>query len=99
MLEVILCRPCGKGEGRYTFITGGYCPIHLSCLSSILIRTHKLSLISNVDLDSITSSEYPEDVSFVTKYQKLIGELFYLSVNTMPEIRFFEMSCLTRHMT
>ncbi len=53
----------------------------------------------NVDLDSITSSEYPEDVSFVTKYQKLIGELFYLSVNTMPEIRFFEMSCLTRYMT
>jgi hypothetical protein len=37
-------------------------------------------------------------VSFVDKYQKLIRELLYLSVNTIPEIGFV-MSCLTRYMT
>ena len=52
----------------------------------------------NVDLDSIAASEKAGDAAFVAKYQKLIGELLYLSVNTMPEIGFV-MSCLTRYMT
>jgi hypothetical protein len=52
----------------------------------------------NVDLDSITTSDKPGDEAFVSKYQKLIGELLYLSVNTIPEIGFV-MSCLTRYMT
>jgi hypothetical protein len=52
----------------------------------------------NVDLDSSAVSEKPGDTTFVAKYQKLIGELLYLSVNTMPEIGFV-MSCLTRYMT
>jgi hypothetical protein len=52
----------------------------------------------NVDLDSITVSEQSADAVFVGKYQTLIGELLYLSVNTMSEIGFV-MSCLTRYMT
>jgi hypothetical protein len=52
----------------------------------------------NVDLDSIAASEKPEDEAFVAKYQKLIGESLYLSVNTMSDIGFV-MSCLTRYMT
>ena len=51
----------------------------------------------NVDLDSIAVLEKPGDAVFVAKYQKLIGELLYLSVNTMPEIGFV-MSGLTRYM-
>jgi hypothetical protein len=45
----------------------------------------------NVDLDSIAASNQPADAAFVAKYQKLIGELLYLSVNTMPEIGFVSM--------
>jgi hypothetical protein len=52
----------------------------------------------NVDLDSITDSEQSTDTVFVTKYQKLIVELLYLTVNTIPEI-IFVMNCLTRYMT
>jgi hypothetical protein len=52
----------------------------------------------NVDLYSITASEKPADAAVVAKYQKLIGELLYPSVNTMPEIGFV-MSCLTRYIT
>jgi hypothetical protein len=62
------------------------------------IQPCKLSLMCNVDLDSITASEKPGDAAFVAKYQKLIGEFLYLSVNTIPEIDFV-MSCLTRYMT
>ncbi len=62
------------------------------------IHPCRLPLMCNVDLDSITSSEKTGDEVFVAKYQKLIGELLYLSVNTMPEIGFV-MSCLTRYMT
>jgi hypothetical protein len=47
---------------------------------------------------SITSSEKSGDVTLVAKFQKLIGEFLYLSVNTIPEIGFV-MSCLTRYMT
>ena len=52
----------------------------------------------NVDLDAVASSEKPADPDFVPRYQKLIGELIYLSVNTMSEIGYV-MSCLTRYMT
>ena len=62
------------------------------------IQPCKLPLMCNVDFDSITASEKLGDEAFVAKYQKLIGELLYLSVNTMPEIGFV-MSCLTRYMT
>jgi hypothetical protein len=63
--------------------------------ASKVIRPCKLPLMCNVDLDAVASSEKPADPAFVTRYQKLIGELLYLSVNTMPEIGYV-MSCLTR---
>ena len=62
------------------------------------INPCKLPLMCNGDLDEIAASEKPGDPAFVAKYQKLIGELLYLSVNTMPEIGYV-MSCLTRYMT
>jgi hypothetical protein len=49
------------------------------------IQPCKLTLMCNVDLDSIASSEKPGDEAFVAKYQKLIGERLYLSVNTIGE--------------
>jgi hypothetical protein len=52
----------------------------------------------NVDLDAAAASDKPADPAFVARYQKLIGELLYLSVNTMPEIGYV-MSGLTRYMT
>jgi hypothetical protein len=59
----------------------------------------KLPLMCNVDLDSIATSEQPPDAAFVAKYQKLIGELLYLSVNTMTASEIgFVMSGLTRYM-
>jgi hypothetical protein len=62
------------------------------------IRPCKLPLMCNVDLDAVAASEKPADPGFVPRYQKLIGELIYLSVNTMSEIGYV-MSCLTRYMT
>ena len=64
---------------------------------SKVIRPCKLPLMCNVDLDAVVASEKPVDPVFVTRYQKLIGELLYLSVNTMPEMGHI-MSCLTRYM-
>jgi hypothetical protein len=60
------------------------------------IQSYKLPLMCNVDLDSIAASDHPTNADF--KYQKLIGELLYLSVNTMTVIGFV-MCCLTRYMT
>jgi hypothetical protein len=62
------------------------------------INPCKLPLMCNADLDEIAASEKPGDPAFVAKYQKLIGELLYLSVNTMPEIGYVK-SSLTRYMT
>jgi hypothetical protein len=66
--------------------------------ASKAIRPCKLPLMCNVDLDAVAASEKPADPGFVPRYQKLIGELIYLSVNTMSEIGYV-MSCLTRYMT
>ena len=66
--------------------------------ASKAIRPCKLPLMCNVDLDAVAASDKPADPAFVARYQKLIGELLYLSVNTMPEIGYV-MSCLTRYMT
>jgi hypothetical protein len=48
----------------------------------------------NVDLDAVAASDKPADPAFVARYQKLIVQLLYLSVNTMSEIGYV-MSCLT----
>jgi hypothetical protein len=53
------------------------------------------ALLWYVDLDSIAASGKPGDAAFVAKYQKLIGVLLYLSVNTIPEIGFVMTRCLT----
>jgi hypothetical protein len=45
-----------------------------------------VQLICNVDLDSIAASEQPADAAFVAKHSKVIGELLYLSVNTLPDL-------------
>jgi hypothetical protein len=52
----------------------------------------------NVELDAVATSDKPADPVFVAKYQKMIGVLLCLSVNTMSEIGYV-MSCLTRYMT
>jgi len=52
--------------------------------ASKAIRPCKLPLMCNVDLDAAAASDKPADPAFVARYQKLIGELLYLSVNTMP---------------
>ena len=66
--------------------------------ASKAIRPCKLPLMCNVDLDAVAASDTPADPAFVARYQKLIGELLYLSVNTIPEIGYV-MICLTRYMT
>ncbi len=43
------------------------------------IQPCKLSPMWNVDLDSITTSDQSADATFVVKYQKLIGEVLFLS--------------------
>ena len=60
------------------------------------IRPCKLPLMCNVDLDAVAASKKTADPAFVARYQKLIGELLDLSVNTMPEIGYV-MCCLTRY--
>ena len=73
--------------------------LHQRMLRKLLkIQLCKLPLMCSIDLNSIAASEKPADVDYVAKYQKLIAELLYLSVNTMSEIGFVT-SCLTRYMT
>ncbi len=66
--------------------------------ASKAIRLCKLPWLCIVELDAVPASEKPADPAFVARYQKLIGGLLYLSVNTMSEIGYV-MSCLTRYMT
>jgi len=51
--------------------------------ASKVIRPYKLSLMCNVELDVVSTSDKPADAVFVDRYQKLIGELLYLSVNRL----------------
>ncbi len=64
----------------------------MSCLPRYMC---KLPLMCNVGLDAVAASDKPADPALVASYQKLVGELLYLSVNTMPEIGYV-MICLTR---
>ena len=50
------------------------------------IRLYKLPLMCNVEMDAVAVSDKPVDAVFVTRYQNLIEEFLYLSVNTMTEI-------------
>jgi hypothetical protein len=80
--------------------------IYLNGTSSSPMLIKGLSSPTRILLDSIAASEKPADAVFVTKYQKLIGELLsiFRSIrealpifrsHTMSEIGFV-MSCLTR---
>ncbi len=54
-------------------------------------------MIWNADLDSIPISVKP-DLVYIFKFQKLIGELMFLGVNTSPEIS-YSLSVLSRYLT
>ena len=49
------------------------------------IRPCKLPLMCTVDLDAV-ASEKSADPTFVARYQRLMGELLYLSVNSIFQI-------------
>ena len=54
--------------------------------ASKVTRLCKLPLMCNVELDAVAASEELADPAFVARYQRLITEFLYLSVNTMSEI-------------
>jgi hypothetical protein len=56
-----------------------------------------LSMAVDADLASLPLSDVP-DKDIVTTYDKLVGELLYISINTVPEIM-YALSALTRFMT
>jgi hypothetical protein len=51
----------------------------------------------DTDLASIPLTDVPNK-DIVAAYAKLVGELFYISINTVPEIM-YSLSVLTRFMT
>ena len=55
--------------------------------ASKAIRLCKLPSMCDVELDAV-ASEKPADPAFVARCQTLIGELLYLSVNSISEIGF-----------
>ena len=57
----------------------------------------KYQWFANADLDAIPISEKP-DLVYIFKFQKLIGELMFLDVNTSPEIS-YALSALSRYLT
>ena len=57
----------------------------------------KYQCFANADFDAIPISEKP-DLVYIFKFQKLIGELMFLDVNTSPEIS-YAFSALSRYLT
>ena len=56
-----------------------------------------LSMVVDTDLASIPLPDVP-DKDIVAAYANLVGELLYISINTVPEIM-YALSALTRFMT
>ena len=54
-------------------------------------------MVCDADLEVIPIPEKP-DLVYISKYQKLIGELMFLCVNTCPEIS-YALSALSRYLT
>jgi hypothetical protein len=61
------------------------------------VNPTKIPMICNADLESIPIPEKP-DLVYISKYQKIIGELMFLCVNTCPEIS-YALSVLSRYLT
>ncbi len=57
----------------------------------------KYQCFANADLDEFPISEKP-DLVYIFKFQKLIGELMFLDVNTSPEIC-YALSALSCYLT
>ena len=49
------------------------------------VNPTKIPMVCDVDLEAIPIPEKP-DLNYISKFQKLIGELMFLCVNTCPEI-------------
>jgi len=61
------------------------------------VEPTKIPMVCDADLESIPIPEKP-DLVYIFKFQKLIGELMFLGVNTSPEIS-YALSVLSRYLT
>ena len=61
------------------------------------INPTKIPMVCDADLESIPIPD-KADLVYISKYQKLIGELMFLCVNTCPEIS-YALSVLSRYLT
>ena len=61
------------------------------------VNPTKIPMVYDTDLESIPIPENP-DLVYISKYQKLIGALVFLCVNTCPEIS-YTLSVLSRYLT
>ena len=61
------------------------------------VNPTKIPMVCDADLESIPIPD-KADLVYISKYQKLIGELMFLCVNTCPEIS-YALSALSRYLT
>jgi hypothetical protein len=61
------------------------------------VNPTKIPMVCDADLESIPIPD-KADLVYISKYQKLIGELMFLCVNTCPEIS-YALSVLSRYLT
>jgi len=61
------------------------------------VNPTKIPMVCDADLELIPIPEKP-DLVYIFKFQKLIGELMFLGVNTSPEIS-YALSVLSRYLT
>ena len=62
------------------------------------VNPTKIPIICNADLDAIPLTERQIMLVYFFKFQKLIGELMFLGVNTSPMIS-YALSVLSRYLT
>jgi len=61
------------------------------------VNPTKIPMVCDTDLEAIPIPEKP-DLDYISKFQKLIGELRFLCVNTCPEIS-YTLSILSCYLT
>jgi len=61
------------------------------------VNPTKIPMVCDADLESIPMTD-KSDLVYISKYQKIIGELMFLCVNTCPEIS-YTLSTLSRYLT